>query len=555
MMTYLYISNYALIRELELQPGEKFNIITGETGAGKSIMLGALGLLQGKRADIKAVGSPSAKSIVEASFRPAPEIMADVAPILKENDVEADDTLVIRREIHPSGRSSATINGVPVRLGVLSEITDRIVDIHSQHQNLQLNDPAFQLGILDDMAENSALLDAYHKAYAEYRASLLKFSRTRDEIERTGADADYLEYQLNELRKLDLSPDEESELEQLRDTLSSTGEIAEALASASQLLSWRPGNATELVTEALGSLRDASNLSEEYAPLAEELRRVRDSLDSLAETVAAKTRDLRHDPKELAEVERRLERISALKTKHRVSTVGELVELRDSLEGRLAALEDSDTLLKSLEQHARGLKRRAVELASELSERRRAAAESLMAMLTEKARPLGMENLRFEIRIESGKLNPDGSDTVEFLFAFNKNQEPAPAGGRASGGEISRVMLALKAVTAHRRGLPTIIFDEIDTGVSGDVANRMASLMADISRSSQVLTITHLPQVAARGNTHFKVYKEDDETSTSTHIRMLSPEERRSEIALMLSGSTKDPSALAAADTLLKISD
>lgn len=554
-MTHLHITNYALIRELELTPGEQFNIITGETGAGKSIMLGALGLLQGKRADVKAVGSPTAKSVVEATFRPAPEVLANVIPLLKEHDVEPDDTIIIRREIQPSGRSSATINDVPVRLGVLAEVTDRIVDIHSQHQNMQLNDPAFQLGIIDELADNAALLDTYHTAYADYRASLRKFADTRDEIERTGADADYLEYQLGELRKLDLSPDEETELEQQREILSNTGEIAEAMGNAARLLSWQQGNATELISEALTSLREAAELNDEYEPLVEQLKHLRDSLDNVAENVANQTRDLRHDPDELAEVERRLARISALKSKHRVGTMAELIAIRDSLEERLAALEDADTLLKTLEQHARSLKRRAKELATQLSERRRAAAISLTEMLTAKARPLGMENLRFEVRVESGKLNPEGCDTVEFLFAFNKNQEPAPAGGRASGGEISRVMLALKAVTAHRRGLPTIIFDEIDTGVSGDVANRMASLMAEISRSSQVLTITHLPQVAARGNTHFKVYKQDDETSTSTHIRQLTPDERRVEIALMLSGSTTDPAALAAADTLLKNSD
>lgn len=555
MITRLHITNYALIRELDLIPGKRFNIITGETGAGKSIMLGALGLLQGTRADLKAVGSPAAKSVVEAEFSLSPKVVESLAPILAEQDVDCDGSLVIRREILPSGRSSATINDVPVRLNVLTEVTDRIVDIHSQHQNRQLTDPAFQLGILDDMAENAGLLERYHIAYADYRASLQKFSKTRDELERTGADADYLEYQLAELRDLDLSADEEAELELRREELSTSGEVAEALGSASQLLSWQPGNASEQVALALDCLKSVAQINEEYESLADNLRKVRILLDEVAENVTAKTRSLRHDPAELAEVERRLERISALKSKHRVGSVAQLVELRDSLEARLSALEDGDALLKSLEQHARGLKRRAVELANELSERRRAAAASLIETLTAKARPLGMENLKFDIRIESGKLNSEGCDTVEYLFAFNKNQEPAAVSGRASGGEISRVMLALKAVTAQHRGLPTIIFDEIDTGVSGDVANRMASLMAEISHSCQVMTITHLPQVAARGDTHFKVYKEDDETSTSTHIRELSPDERRSEIALMLSGSASDPSALATADTLLKHSD
>lgn len=554
MISRLHISNYALIRDLELCPDARFNIITGETGAGKSIIMGALSLLQGRRADTRAAGNPHEKSVVEATFTLSDNIISDISAILADAglDIVPGHEMTLRREILPSGRSRASIDGTQVQLSVLGAVADTLVDIHSQHKNLLLADSDFQRDVLDALADNRQLLAEYHRIYADYRVALQNFARTRDEIERTGADADYLEYQLGELEKLQLRAGEEEELEQQRELLANSTAISEHLSAAAETLSWGNINVAELLSTALSATRSASELTDEFTEVYERLQNAADEIDAVAAVIADRAATMHDDPAALYEIENRLSRIESLKTKHRVATLDELIELRDSIAARLAALNDGDATLKDLEYKARALKKAALEKATVLSTRRKEAAAFLSKALTERARPLGMENLRADVRVTTGKLNPDGVDTVEFLFSFNKNQEPAPVGSRASGGEISRVMLALKSITSGHRHLPTIIFDEIDTGVSGDVANRMGALMSGIGDHLQVLTVTHLPQVAARGDSHFKVFKTDDDTSTSTHITKLTPEGRRAEIALMLSGLPDDPAALAAAEALLK---
>lgn len=555
MITRLRISNYALIRELELTPDPTFNIITGETGSGKSIIMGALSLLQGRRSDARTFGVQLEKSAVEADFSITPPLAESINAILIEagaaDAASCTDCCTLRREIAPSGRSRAAVNGVQVQLAVLGSIANLLLDIHSQHKNLLLSDPTFQLDVIDTLAKNSQLLDEYHKIYADYRVALQNFAHTRDEIERTRTDADYLEYQLNELDSLNLAVGEEEELEQQRSALANASELSEVLTTAANSLQWAEVNASDLLNEALSAINDAAAISDDYAGYAERLQSAVNEVDDIAAAVSRQAMSMRENPRDLEEIEKRLGRIYALKNKHRVDSVEKLIEIRDNLAERIAALNDSEHLLKELEHTARKLKRSALEKASELSSRRKSAAGELVSGLTRRARPLGMDNLSFDVKITTGKLNPDGTDTVEFLFAFNKNQQLAPIGTRASGGEISRVMLALKSVTAEHTHLPTIIFDEIDTGVSGDVANRMGALMAEISRHMQVLTITHLPQVAAKGRRHFKVFKRDDETSTRTFITLLSPDERRSELALMLSGNSTDTAALAAADNML----
>ncbi len=557
MITRLRISNYALIRELQIKPDATFNIITGETGSGKSIIMGALSLLQGRRSDAKTFGVQLEKSAVEAEFSLNPELTNAINSILTEagagdSALCADNRCVLRREIAPSGRSRAAVNGVQVQLAVLGSVASLLLDIHSQHTNLLLADSAFQLEVIDTLAKNEELLTEYRKIYADYRVALHNFANTRDEIERTRADADYLEYQLNELDSLDLTEGEEEELEQQRIALANASELGEFLTTAANSLQWNEINATDLIGQALSALNSAAAISDDFADYAERLQSAADEIDDIADAISQQAMSMREDPQNLEDIERRLSRIYALKNKHRVDSVEALIKIRDNLAGRLNTLNDAGHLLKELEHTARNLKRAALEKATELSSRRKTAAAELVSELTSRARPLGMDNLSFDVRVTSGKLNPDGIDSVEFLFAFNKNQEPASIGTRASGGEISRVMLALKSITAEHRHLPTIIFDEIDTGVSGDVANRMGALMADISRHLQVMTITHLPQVAAKGRRHFKVFKRDDETSTRTFITELTPEERRAELAVMLSGNPTDSAALAAADNLLK---
>lgn len=552
MIKRLRISNYALIRELELTPHPGFNIITGETGAGKSIIMGALALLQGKRADARGYVQEE-RSVVEADFEVSTSTASAINAVLHEAGVSpVESTFTLRREIRPTGRSKAWVNGTQVQLAVLGDVTAKIVDIHSQHKNLLLADESFQREVLDYLADNGALLEQYRDLYARYRIALQEFAVTREEISRTSADADYLEFQLNELEALDLAPGEEEELEQQRTTLANASEISESLATAAQALSWGETNACDMLSGAISAMNDAAEMSEEFAPLAQRLEDIRVELDDVSDSISASATLMRDDPASLDNIEKRLSRIYTLKNKHRVDSVERLIEIRDDLASRLSALNDSEHTLKQLENAARKLKRQSLEVATQLSSRRKSAASALVQMLTERARPLGMANLRFDVRVNTGKLNPNGVDSVEYLFSFNKNQEPAPVGARASGGEISRLMLALKSVTAEHQNLPTIIFDEIDTGVSGEVARRMGLLMAEIGSHMQVLTITHLPQVAALGLRHFKVYKTDDDRSTQTHISTLDHDMRRSELALMLSGNPADEAALAAADKMLE---
>lgn len=489
---------------------------------------------------------------MEAEFALTPAVQASLAPVLAASDIDDAGTVcILRREILPSGRSRAFVNDTPVTLTVLGSIADRLVDIHSQHKNLLLADSGFQLRVLDSIAGNGSLLERYHAVYADYRAALKKFADTRQAIEHTRADADYIKYQLDELTALNPAEGEEEELQSRRDALAATETVAEALSGAGECLTWGDVSACELVQRAVASLQQAYDVSPDVAALADRLETLRAELDDIAESVAATATAVGDSPAMLAEIDNRLQRLSAMMVRHKVTTAARLIEVRDQLSRRLMSLADADNILGSLEQKARALKRSALEVAGELSARRRDAAAALAAELRTRAVPLALANLVVDIQVTTGKLNPDGTDTVDFLFAFNKNQEPQSIGATASGGEISRVMLALKSILAGRLNLPTIIFDEIDTGVSGDVAARMGAMMHDISRGMQVITITHLPAVAAAGTTHFKVYKRDTDTATETYITRLDAGGRRREIAAMLGGNPDDAAALAAAASML----
>ena len=553
MIESLSISNYALIQQIDLRLAPDFNVITGETGAGKSIMLGALGLLQGGRLASKGALHADRSSRVEACFTLGARERQAVDAILGANNLPAvaGGELRICREITPSGRSKATVNGEPVTLSMLRELTEHLVDIHSQHNNSLLSDPAFQTDTLDALAGNEQLLKEYREIYARYREALKAYSDTRDEIERTRADADYLQFQFDRLDAADPQPGELERLEAERRSLAENAVNSEQLVRAAEALSWNDESALpslDIAIAAVSSLSDDSPLKSDVLP---RLEAMRIELSDVADTVAASASEARNDPRDLDEIDERISSITALMNRHGAASDTELADIRDSLARRLANLNDAPALLRSLKAEAGELKRQALEAADRISAARRKAADALEADIVANAKPLAMPNLSCRIEIEAGKLNAAGRDTVRWLFAFNKNQSPLPVSETASGGEISRIMLVLKCILAGKAGLPTIIFDEIDTGVSGDVAARMGALMADASRSMQVITITHLPQVAARGNCHFKVFKHDDETSTHTDIALLSPGERRAEIALMLSGKTGDEAALATADSLL----
>lgn len=548
MIKSLHISNYALISNIDIDFTDGLNIITGETGAGKSIMLGALSLLLGGRADTKVIADTAKKSVIEACF--ALEKAADFADFFADNDLDMDGNLaILRRELSPNGRSRAFINDSPVNLTVLRELAMRLVDIHSQHQNLLLADPAYQLQIIDNLAGNNELLETYRKHYHDYQAVLKKYSDTRDMIRRGRDEADFISYQLNELNELDLQPDEQAALEQERDALSDVGRVRSLI---SEVLSSMDGddNALDALDAAADSLRELADTIEDADALASRLDAALVELRDIAETVEGYGEEFVADPQRLDEVENRLGRIYSLELKHHVDDSDALIDLRDKLAMQLDTIENGDRLLTTLETEARQAKKEAMIIARRISEARQKCADAFAEELRAAAKPLGMNNLHCEIALSSGKLTPTGIDRVDFLFAFNKNQELMPVGQTASGGEISRIMLAVKAIVGEKMSLPSIIFDEIDTGVSGDVASRMGELMQMLSKKIQVITITHLPQVAAKGKSHFKVYKEDDEHTTTTHIRQLNSDERVRELALMLSGSPDNQAAIATAHTL-----
>ncbi len=557
MIKTLRISNYALISELEIEFGKGFNIITGETGAGKSIILGALSMLLGGRADTKAVRDLSRKSVIEAYFDISDA--SGVAELLEYYQLsDGTEECILRREIAPGGRSRAFVNDTPVTLPVLREIAEKLVDIHSQHQNLLLGSPEYQLNIIDNLAGTRELLDDYHKAFAAYRVTLKQYTETRELIRRNRDDAEFLQFQYNQLAELNLLPGEHAELESEREILSNVTEIKTTLGQALDPLVNDSPNALTAMRQAVDALEELSaTLGQgqgipDFHALAERLESARIEVADIADTLADYDLSLAADPARLAEVEERLSTLYSLELKHHVESSDQLIELRDKLKMQIDALDDSENVLAILEKAAKKAKKLAINLAAQISEKRLGAAAEFADVLRRTASPLGMPNLRCEILLTRGKLGADGFDQVQFLFAFNKNQNLMPVGNTASGGEISRLMLAIKTIVAERMHLPSIIFDEVDTGVSGDIAARMAAMMASISRSIQVITITHLPGVAAAGTTHFKVYKEDDDTATTTRIRRLEPAQREAELALMISGNPADEAALANARALLE---
>lgn len=553
MISTLHINNYALIDSLDIEFGGGFNIITGETGAGKSIILGALGLLLGGRADSRVIRDASRKSVIEAEFLLDEDTHRGIQPVLAEAEVDDDArSCILRRELSPSGRSRAFVNDTPVNLTVLRDVAVRLVDIHSQHQNLLLADASYRLSIIDCLAANRPLLEEYRAAYREYRKILQKYTETRELIRRNRADADFIAYQLEELKEMELRNGEQGELERERELQANASSIKTHLEAALAALAENESNVIDLVDDAAYNCRSMGDMVEEADSLSERLDSVAIEVKDIADTLRRRRDGLQADPERLAAVEERLSRLYSLELKHHVDTADGLIAVRDRLAEQLEAISNSDDVLAALEARAKDGKRLAMSLAQRLSQGRAETAEAFAAELRRRAVPLGMANLRCEVAISKGKLGPDGIDTVDFLFAFNKNQALSSVADTASGGEISRLMLCVKSIVAERMRLPSIIFDEIDTGVSGDIANRIGAMMAQIAATIQVIAITHLPQVASRGETHYKVYKEDDETSTSTRIRPLGFEARVGEIALMLSGDPADPTAIEAAKTLLR---
>ncbi|MCM1029404.1 MAG: DNA repair protein RecN [Pseudoflavonifractor sp.] len=556
MLESLHIANYALIDLIDIDFHPGLNIITGETGAGKSIMLGALSLILGGRADTRAVRHADRKSVIEATFAVGvghPRLKA----FCDENDIDWDDNhCILRREISPSGRSRAFVNDSPVPLAKLAEVAARLVDIHSQHQNQLLSQPAFQMEVIDTIAGNQDLLAEHRRRFEAFKVAAKALKGAKLKVERAREEEEYTRFQYEQLEELRLSdPAEQEELEARRDLLNNLTQVKEALRAAGDALSSGMSPALDRIDEALAVSSIFESAVSPHDDIAERLEAARIEIKDIADTLAAVDSNLEADPSELEDIDERLSSIYALQRRHHVDSLAGLIAIRDAFARKLRDLDNSDSSLASLEKEARKALALARESAAEVSKSRREAAEAFASRLIELARPLGMANLRCEVEVKpSSSLSATGADEVAFLFAFNKNQTLMPVGGAASGGEISRLMLSIKSIIADKMELPSIIFDEVDTGVSGDVANRMGLMMASIARSIQVIAITHLPQVAAKGSHHFKVYKRDDDTATHTMINELAADERVGEIALMLSGDPTSPSARQAAEALLDLS-
>ena len=534
MIQTLHISNYALIDSIDITLHPGLNILTGETGAGKSIILGALSLLLGGRCDTKAVRNHEAKSVIEATFSAAGY------PALQEfcqtNELDWDaDTVILRREIAPNGRSRAFVNDCPVNLSQLQTAALHLIDIHSQHQNLLLASPPYQLRVIDSLAGNGERLEAFTTAYNNYRHAVRKFKQERKSVEQAKDDEEFLRFQYKRLKDANLAKGELDELEHERELLVNMADVKTSLATVTGNLSEGDENIDQLLRQTIDESERLGDLLEDADTLTERLRTLRVELLDIAETFSEYDRELTGDPERLDEVE----------------TVDELISIRDDMKTRLQSIDLGDENLQALELAAKRAKKEALEIAAVISQSRHEEAERFAKILKDRALPLGMKNLQCEITVRDTELSSTGIDHVEFLFAFNKNQPLLPVGNTASGGEISRLMLSIKSIVADKMQLPSIIFDEVDTGVSGDVADKMGEMMRQIAANIQVIAITHLPQVASKGHSHYKVFKEDTEQATVTRIKELGTEERVKELAVMLSGSSVNDAALANARSLL----
>ena len=550
MLHSLYIQNYALIEKLDINFESGFSVITGETGAGKSIILGAIGLLLGQRADVKSIRQGASKCIIEARF----EIGAyDMRPFFEERELEYEDECILRREVYASGKSRAFINDTPASLTQMRELGERLIDIHSQHQNLLLNKEGFQLDVLDILAHDGEVLVSYQSSYREWRKVQQKLEELIAKNHRDKANEDYLRFQLEQLEEAHLVAGEQESLEQEADLLSHAEEIKAGLYHVSQLLSDDDNGMLVALKECQYMMQ---SLQRNYAAAEELTNRLESSyieLKDIAQDVAERAEVIEFNPERLQEVNERLNLIYTLEQKHHVDTVNDLLSLQADYIARLTESDSLEEQIAELEAHCKECYSRVKQQASALTKLRLEAARGVESQMIARLSVLGMPNVRF--CIELGKLDEPGGhgmDTVTFLFSANKNGVLQNISSVASGGEIARVMLSVKAMIAGAVKLPTIIFDEIDTGVSGEIADRMADIMEEMGEQKrQVISITHLPQIAARGKKHYKVYKQDNETETISYIRCLSQEERVEEVAHMLSGSVLTEAALNNARALL----
>lgn len=552
MLRSLYIQNYALIEKLDISFGAGFSVITGETGAGKSIILGAIGLLLGQRAEVKAIRQGASKCVIEARF----DISAyGMEPFFEENELEYEEECILRREVYASGKSRAFINDTPASLVQMKELGEQLIDVHSQHQNLLLNKEGFQLNVLDILSHDDEQLSVYQSLYREWKQTQQDLADLIARAEQNKADEDYIRFQLEQLEEANLSAGEQEELEQETDTLSHAEEIKAGLFRVGQLLTSDEGGLLAGLKESLNTMLGLQKVYSPATELAERLESTYIELKDVSQEVSSQEEDVEFNPERLEEVNDRLNLIYTLQQKHRVTTVEELLALTEEYAAKLAAITSYDERIGELTTLCDTLYNKVKKQAAVLTKARTGAAREVEKQMASRLVPLGMPNVRFQVEMGMRKEpGVHGEDTVNFLFSANKNGALQSISSVASGGEIARVMLSIKAMIAGAVKLPTIVFDEIDTGVSGEIADRMADIMQEMGEQDrQVISITHLPQIAARGCAHYKVYKQDNETETNSHIRRLADEERVEEIAHMLSGATLTEAALNNAKALLGI--
>ena len=552
MLRSLYIQNYALIEKLDIDFEQGFSVITGETGAGKSIILGAIGLLLGQRADVKSIRTGATKCVIEARFDISNYHMQ---PFFEENELEYEDECILRRELYVSGKSRAFINDTPAQLAQMKELGELLIDIHSQHQNLLLNKEGFQLNVLDLLAHDEPVLSAYQAVYKQWRQAQADLDKALERAARDKADEDYVRFQWEQLEEAHLAKGEQEELEQEAETLSHAEDIKANLYRTGQLFNDEEGGLLSNLKECCNVMADLQRVYPVAEEWANRLESAYIELKDIAGELSDREEQVEFNPARLEEVNDRLNLLYSLQQKHRVNTVDELVALRDEYATRLASISSSDEEIETLKKHCEKLQGEVRRQAACLTEARGEAAREVERQMAARLVPLGMPNVRFVVDMgERKEPGPHGMDTVTFLFSANKNGTLQNISSVASGGEIARVMLSVKAMIAGAVKLPTIVFDEIDTGVSGEIADRMADIMQEMAHNErQVISITHLPQIASRGRAHYKVYKKDNETETNSHIRRLTDEERVEEIAHMLSGATLTEAALNNARTLLKL--
>lgn len=549
MLSRLSIKNYALIDELDIQPSKGLNILTGETGAGKSIILGALSLILGQRAESKYFYNQAQKCVIEGFFN-----IADyhLQGFFEEQDLDYEVETILRREISADGKSRAFVNDTPVTLTALKALGERLIDIHSQHATLEINTEDFQLMTLDSVAENNALLHQYQSSYKQYKQTNTALKELLEEVKQAQTEADYHQFLFDELAEAKLVADEQDLLEQEQNQLSHAEEIKRSLLAANFALNEQEQAAISLLKEAISHLQQAERYLPNLHELTERLQSSLIEIKDISEEIERTEQHTLFDEDRLSTVNDRLSLLFQLQQKHHVDDVPALILIKEELENKLLKNSSNDEKVEKLTLETARLKKACEELAQQLTASRKKAIETVQQEVVKVLTEVGMPNSILQVELSSSEqLRNSGQDSIRFLFSANKGQEPQPLNKVASGGELSRLMLAIKSLIAKTSALPTIIFDEIDTGISGEVALKVGNVMESMAKYMQVIAITHLPQIASKGQSHYQVYKADEQEKTRTNMRRLAQEERVVEIAQMLSGSNPGEAALQHAKELL----